>query len=176
MTRVESSVLVPAPVATVFAYASDWQKWPEWFEGVENFHPMTAITRGNGARYAYTARVMAFRARVVTEITDFAENVGWTGVARGGMPHTTHWRFEAAGEQTRFTYGLDYRVPVPLLGKLVDAVLLKPQWRRIISDSLGNLQRRFASAATTAQAVPAHDGAHPAVAADRAPGSPSRDG
>jgi uncharacterized membrane protein len=150
MTRVESSVLVPAPLPDVFAYASDWRKWSEWFEGIAGCQPTTEGTRGNGTRYAYTARVMGFRARVVTEITEFAENVGWTGIARKGMPHRTHWRFEGFGNQTRFTYGLDYHVPVPLLGALIDSLLLKPQWQRIIQASLANLQRHFLTASTSA--------------------------
>jgi Polyketide cyclase / dehydrase and lipid transport len=143
MPAVESSVLVPALLPDVFAYASDWQRWSEWFEGATGFRPITEITRGNGARYEYTATLMGFRATVVTEIADFVENVGWTGIARRGMPHTTHWRFEACGDRARFTYGLDIHVPVPIIGAFIDRVVLEPQWRRIITASLANLQRHF---------------------------------
>ena len=159
MSRVELSVLVPASLPEVFAYASDWQRWSEWFEGVSGFQPTTEVTRGNGARYAYTVRLMGLRADVVTEITDFVENVGWTGIARKGMFHTTHWHFEACGEQTRFTYALEYQVTVPVLGGLIDSIILKPQWHRIIEASLGNLKRRFESSSTTVQPVKSHDGA-----------------
>jgi hypothetical protein len=145
MARIESSVLVRAPLHEVFAYASDWRRWAEWFEGVSDFRPVTEIARGNGARYAYRARVACFRVEVVTEIAEFAENVGWKGVSRRGMPHTTHWRFEAVGDQTRFTYVVEGRVPVPGLSRLIDGLLLEPQWRRIVEGSLANLKRRFES-------------------------------
>jgi len=143
MTRVENSVIVDAPVHTVFAYASDWRRWAEWFEGVSDFRPTTEVTRGAGARYAYRASVMGIPATVETEVREFVEDQGWTGIATRGLPHRTHWRFEAQGERTRFTYGLEYQLPVPLLGAVVDTLIVKGQWRRIIARSLSNLQRHF---------------------------------
>ena len=143
MTRVEDSVIVDAPVHAVFAYASDWRRWPEWFEGVSDFRPTTDATRGTGARYAYRARLMGIAARVETEVRDFVEDQGWTGIAIRGLPHRTHWRFEAQGESTRFTYTLEYQLPVPLLGSVVDTLLVRGQWRRIIGRSMSNLRRHF---------------------------------
>ena len=143
MARVELSVHVPAPLSEVFAYASDWERWAEWFEGVSDFRPIAEIVRGNGARYAYKARFMCFRVGVVTEITEFVENAGWKGVARKGMPHTTYWRLEAAVDRTRFTYAIEGGVPVLALGALLDAMVLNPQWNRIVRASLDNLMRRF---------------------------------
>ena len=145
MTRVEDTVIVEAPVHTVFAYASDWRKWSEWFEGVSDFRPTTEVTRGTGARYAYRASLMGLPATVETEIRDFIEDQGWTGIATRGLPHRTYWHFEAEGESTRFTYALEYELPVPLVGALVDALFLKAQWRRIIERSLCNLRGHFSS-------------------------------
>jgi len=148
MTRLEDSVIVDAPVHAVFAYASDWRKWPEWFEGVSDFRPTSEVARGTGARYAYRARLMGIPASVETEVREFVEDQGWTGVATRGLPHRTMWRFEAQGESTRFTYGLEYQLPLPLLGCLVDGLVLKRQWRRIIGRSLSNLRRHFGRTAS----------------------------
>ena len=144
MSRVEGDVLVPAPLHEVFEFASDWQKWPEWWVGVSAFRPTTEIVRGNGARYAYKARLMGIWANVETEIREFREDAGWTGVATKGMPHHTYWLFESQGEQTRFTYALEYRLPVPVFGPLLDSLVVGPQWRRIIDCALNNLKSHFA--------------------------------
>ncbi len=61
------------------------------------------------------------------------------------MPHATYWHFEAVGDQTRFTYAVEGHVPVSVLGSLIDAVILTPQWSRIVRASLANLKRRFES-------------------------------
>ena len=143
MTRIEGTVEIDAPVEEVFEYAADWRRWTEWFEGVSGFEPTTEITEGNGARYAYRAKMFGIPAKVETEIHDYEENVGWRGVGTRGIPHTTHWIFKGGGEASSFTYAMDYEVPVPLIGGLLDALFLKREWRRIIDSSLENLKTHF---------------------------------
>jgi len=155
MTRIEDSVIIHAPVRAVFAYASDWRTWSDWFEGVSDFRPTTVVTRGNGARYAYRARLMGLPANVETEIQEFAEDQGWTGVATRGLPHRTHWRFESHGQSTKFTYALEYQLPVPLLGAVLDVALMRRAWRRTIGKSLANLQCRFSHTESPEATMPA---------------------
>ena len=143
MSRVEASVEINAPIREVFAYASDWKRWEEWWHGVSHFRPTTETTRGTGTRYAYKAWVAGISMNVETEIHDFVEHVGWKGVATKGPPHRTQWAFEDEGATTRLTYVLEYGLPVPLLGPLLDAVLVRPGWRRLLDRSLQNLKVRF---------------------------------
>jgi hypothetical protein len=144
MTRISRSVLIDTPLKEVFEYASDWRVWADWFEGVSSFRPTTEVVRGNGARYEYKAQLMGIPARVETEIHDFVENSGWTGVATKGMPHRTQWIFESEDDGTRFTYLLEYEFPVPFLGPLIDRYFLKREWCRILEKSLQNLRQHFA--------------------------------
>ena len=143
MTRIEHSVVIQAPVEQVFSYAADYRRWSDWYQGVADVRATAAVTRGNGARHAYRVRVLAISASVETEIRDFAENRGWTGVATRGVPHRTTWVFEAIGQATRFTHTVEGHLPFPLLGPLLDSVLLAPQWDRIVTQSLDNLRQRF---------------------------------
>lgn len=148
MTRIEDSVVIDAPVEAVFGYASDWRRWPEWFEGVSDVRSTSETIRGTGARYSYRVRVLGLPASVETELQDFVEGQGWTGVGTRGLPHRTQWRFEAQGQSTRFTYGLEYRLPPPLLGAMLDALFAKREWRGIIRRSLSSLQEHFSQAAS----------------------------
>lgn len=146
MTHIEHTVTIEAPVEQVFSYAADYQKWSQWFEGVSDFTPTTDITQGNKSRYSYKARLLGVSAKVETEIHDFVPNRGWTGIATRGMPHKTFWKFEPDGANTKFTYALEYKLPVPLLGALLDFIFMKPQWNRIILNSLNNLKQHFSTA------------------------------
>ena len=139
MSKIEGSVIVDTPIEKVFELASDWRRWPEWFEGVSDVIAIGDVDRGNGARYAYRVRVMGIPAKVETEIHNFVENEGWTGIGTKGLPHKTRWIFEAQGQTTKFTYILEYTVPLPLLGALLDRFLIRREWRRIIDKSLKNL-------------------------------------
>ena len=143
MTRIEKSIIINKPVDEVFDYASDWAKWADWFEGVSDFKPTTEIRKGNGARYAYKAKMMGLNVKVETEIQNFVINQGWTGKGTKGVPTQTQWIFEKSEQGTRFTYVLEYKLPFPLLSSLFDNYIMKPQWNRIIEKSLRNLNQKF---------------------------------
>jgi coenzyme Q-binding protein COQ10 len=143
MTHIEDSIIINKPIDEVFKYASDYQHWHEWFEGVSEFTPTTGLSRGNGTRYAYKAKIMGMWAKVETEIQDFVPNQGWNGKSTRGLPHKTHWIFTSADGKTKFTYGLEYKLPIPLLGPILDSLMIKPQWIKIINHSLNNLRQRI---------------------------------
>jgi uncharacterized membrane protein len=148
MTKIEESIVVDAPVAAVFDYASDWRCWPDWFEGLSDIRSTSGVGRGTGARYAYRVRVLGVSMSVETELQDFVEGQGWTGVGTRGLPHRTRWRFEAQGQSTRFTYGLEYRLPPLLLGPMLDSLFVRREWRGIVLRSLSNVQRYFSQDAS----------------------------
>ncbi len=127
----------------VFNYASDWEKWSDWFEGVYDFKPTTETKKGNGARYAYKAKMMGLYVQVETEIHDFVINKGWVGKVTKGMPNQTQWIFEINDEGTKFTYMLEYKLPIPIIGPLLDKFILKPHWIKIIEKSLQNLNQKL---------------------------------
>jgi uncharacterized membrane protein len=77
------------------------------------------------------------------EIHDFVEKVGWRAVGTRGVPHRTQWVFERTDGRTRLTYILQYRLPIPVLGALLDRMLMRPGWQRRLETSLGNLKRHF---------------------------------
>ena len=143
MKKVLASIDIDVPVADVFAYASDWRRWEEWWEGVAEFRPTTEVTRGNGTRYAYKAWIAGMTRNLETEIHEFEENVGWKGVAINGPPHRTQWVFEDKGGTTRLTYILEYDLPWPVVGTILDALLMRPGWQRKLEHSLRNLKDHF---------------------------------
>ena len=143
MMRIEASVDIRAPLTEVFAYASDWRKWEDWWEGVSDFKPTTELMRGNGTRYAYKAWIAGFTLNLETEIHEFEDNVGWTGMVIKGPPHKTQWIFEKQGNYTRLTYILEYTLPVPVLGPLLDSLFMRPGWQRRLERSLQNLKIIF---------------------------------
>lgn len=146
MTRIERSVLINANIQDLFAYVSDYRYWSDWFEGTSGFRVTSEIERGSGAWYRYRAWLFGIPAIVETEIHDFVENGGWKGVSTRGMPHRTEWIFEPAGDQTRVTYALEYSIPVPLLGPVLDSMFMKRKWTTIIEKSLENLKIKFSGA------------------------------
>ena len=143
MTRLSASVEVNAHLDDVWTFASDWRHWDDWWDSASGFRPTTELTRGNGTRYAYRAWVAGLTLNLEAEIHDFIEKVGWRAVGTKGLPHRTQWVFEKLNGRTRLTYILEYSLPIPVLGALLDRMLMRPGWQRRLEASLGNLKRRF---------------------------------
>ena len=141
MTEISRTIKIEASVEEVFKYASDYKKWEEFYEGVSNFKPITETSRGNGTKYIYKAKIFGMNATVGTEVTQFKENEGWVGKSFKGFGHKTKWIFKKSNGGTEFTHGLSYMVPWYMGGKFSDKKLLKPEWEKIIENSLQNLKR-----------------------------------
>jgi len=102
--------------------------------------PTTEITRGTGARYAYKAKMLGMKTPVESEIQDFLENEGWTGVSVKGVEAETRWLVEQVNGKTKFTYGLPYKMPIPIRGSIRDKLFMIPAWEKIVENSLQNLK------------------------------------
>lgn len=143
MQRVEHTTIVDAPIDEVFAYASNWRLWSDWFHGFSDCRPLTEVERGDGAVYEYTMRALGFPFRLQTEIQNFTENTGWSGIGKKGVPHRTTWVFEASGDRTEFTYVAEYALPIPILGSVFCFLFFNPEWRRILKKSLDQFSAHF---------------------------------
>jgi len=137
MTEIKRSINIEAPVNKVFEYTSDYLRWPEFFEGVSNFEPISEIIYGKGTKFIYKAKMLGIKVTVGTEILQFKENEGWIGKSFKGTEHKTQWIFEKLNGNTEFTYILSYKFP---LGRCIDKKFMQPAWIKIIEKSLQNLK------------------------------------
>ncbi|MFH1771918.1 MAG: SRPBCC family protein [Candidatus Omnitrophota bacterium] len=143
MANITKKIVIDAPLEGVFSYASQWQNWVDFFEGAGSFEPTTKVTRGNGARYAYKAKMIGLKVAAELEIKDFIENKGWCALGTKGVSNRINWEFAKDNNTTEITYTLEYKVPIPILGALLDRLFIKKQWEGIIERSLSNLKARF---------------------------------
>jgi hypothetical protein len=143
MQRIAHSVVVEASIDEVFAYASDWRFWADWFDGFADCSAVAGTERGNGAIYDYKMRVLGFTFKLKTEIHNFVENKGWNGIGIEGVPHKTTWIFEELDSHTKLTYIAEYSLPVPILGPVTCFLFTDPAWRRILRRSLNNFAAHF---------------------------------
>ena len=143
MTKIAHSILLNTPLEEVFEYASDWKKWEEWFEGVSNFTSTTETQKGIGARYKYKAKMGLFNYAIEAEVYEYTENVGFKVVGIKGPPYKSFWSFELIEGKTKLTYGLEYSISIPIIGNYIDSWWIKPQWNKIIKNSLLNLSKKL---------------------------------
>jgi uncharacterized membrane protein len=140
MSRVEKSIRINAPAEKVFRFAADYQNWDTFFVGVSDVRPTTEKTWGDGSRFVYKATIMGIPMPVGTEIHSFVENEGWRGKSFKGVEHRTQWIFEPTDAGTEFTFAVDYKMPLPVLGDILDKLIVKREWEGIVVGSLQNLK------------------------------------
>ncbi len=95
---------------------------------------------GYSARWVYKMAGMRFQGE--GEYTAVVPNSWLVIKTKGGISSTITWTFRSIRNRTRVTLTIEYKVPIPLLGKLAEAIVVKmnDQEADLI---MHNLQVRF---------------------------------
>ncbi len=124
MARVEKSILINAPLEKIFAFVSDPANLPSVWPALEQVTNVTpAANGGSSSDYVYNMGGMRFSGH--SEAIDFVPNTRLATRSKAGIENTVTWSFAPEGGGTRVTFMADYSVPVPLLGKLAEALLVR---------------------------------------------------
>lgn len=141
MVSVTKSIHIDAPVGKVFAFMQEPKNLPEiWpsMQEVRNIEPAKA-TGGNNYDWTYKMAGMKFDGRTETE--EVVNNQRVVVTSKGGIESRWVWNYTADGNATLVTVKIDYTVPVPVLGKLAESIIVK-QNDREIDVMLDNLKLR----------------------------------
>jgi len=116
-----------------------------WQGGVHKWTPLSEGPLGDGFRVSYIARMLGVGFHIEMEVQNFVRHEGWVAVSRKGPSAEGRWRSVSDDGTTSFTYGLSYDLPPPVLGPLMDKLLMRRLWSRVIERSLANLKRAIES-------------------------------
>jgi len=124
MAKIEKTITINAPVEKVFGYSSEPTNLPEfWPSLVEVSDVQQFPNGGNSFRWVYKMAGMRFEG--TSEDTEYVANQRTVTKSKGGIESTHTWTFQPEDGGTRMTVQVEYTVPIPLLGKLVEAVIVK---------------------------------------------------
>jgi uncharacterized membrane protein len=145
MGKVGGSVEIHVPVEKVSAFLGDWHNTERWYEGIYGWKPTTEKTTGDGARFSYKVKDLGWQIQYEAEVFDFVKDQGVRARSVKGPKVDEQYWLEPIKGGTRVTYAMDYDVPLPILGGLLDAVVFKPLWAKRVQASLQNLKRLLES-------------------------------
>lgn len=144
MARVDKEVWIEAPLDKIFDYVSYPNNMPEFWPSLVEITDMQTLPNGGySARWVY--KMLGLRFEGKAEYTRVATNEFFVIETKGGIKSTIVWTFRSREDKTRVTFTVDYKVPIPLLGKLAEVIITK------MNDHEGdlimaNLQTRFMTA------------------------------
>ena len=144
MAKVHKEVWIEAPLEKIFDYVSYPSNLPEIWPSLMEIKDVHSLPNGGyGARWVY--KMLGLRFEGKAEYTRITQNEFFVIETKGGIKSTIVWTFRSWEGKTRLTFTVDYKVPIPLLGKLAEAIIVK------MNDHEGdlimaNLQTRFITA------------------------------
>jgi uncharacterized membrane protein len=143
MARIERSIEIEASVDKVFNFAADWQnKFKlKWWPGIIDWKPTTEQTRGDGARFVFKTKALGLEYETEMETSNFLENEEFTYTSIRGMESKHQMIFTPVGSGTKVTDITEYKVPIPVIGGVLDALFFKRQWEANSKKAMQNLKR-----------------------------------
>ncbi len=141
MAKTTRDILINAPVEKVFEYASNPMNQPEYWPSMMEVKDVEEQP-GGGQNYNWVYKMAGIRLEGSSETTEFVENERIVEKSSGGIESTFVYAYKPEGEGTRLTIEAEYVVPVPVLGKLAEAFILKVNEREA-DTVMGNLKDRL---------------------------------
>lgn len=124
MATVKKSITINAPAEKVFEYIIEptnlLEIWPSMIEA-KDIQPLP--NGGNKFRWVYKMAGIRFEGN--SEITEFVLNQRTVSVTKGGIESEIIWEFQPEVGSTDVTFKGEYTVPIPLIGKLAEAFIVK---------------------------------------------------
>jgi uncharacterized membrane protein len=141
MAKLQKSIFINALVEKVFAFLDEPANLPSIWPALEAISDVERLQNGGtSSRFIY--RMGGLRVEGHSETIEYVPNQRAVTRSKGGIESTLRWLFQAEGAGTRLTFEAEYTVPIPLLGKIAEAILVR-QNEQEAETILANLKARM---------------------------------
>jgi len=124
MAKLQKSIMINAPVEKVFAYLSDPNNLPEIWPSMVEIKDVQPAP-GGGYNFGWVYKMAGMRFEGASETTEEIPNQRTVTKSTKGIESHFVWTYEPENGSTKLTVEIEYKVPVPLLGKLAESFILK---------------------------------------------------
>ena len=140
MAKVEKSITVNAPVEKVFAYVENPMNQLEYLPSIVEVKDVTG--QGVGAHYRWAYKMTGLRFEGESTLNEYIPNERMVVETKGGIVSTWSWTFTPEDGGTKVNLTVEYTIPVPVLGKLGEALVLK-QNEREAAQAMANIKAKL---------------------------------
>lgn len=142
MPRIHKSIDIKAPVKKVFSYVEDPKNEPEWMTSLVDVKDVKGS--GAGTHYNWTYKMAGLHFHGEAERVEDIQAKKIVDRTKGGIESTWTYSFDPHGDATTMNLDIDYSIPVPVLGKLAEKVLLRHNEREAEQDLI-NIKEKLES-------------------------------
>jgi len=137
MAKIIRTITINAPVEKVFDYTADSTNLPEFWPSMVE---VKDVIKDKSFSWVYKMAGMRFKGS--SEVTESIANERRVTKSSSGIPNIFVWTYQPEQAGTKLTLECEYTVPVPLLGKLAEAFIVKMNEREA-DTMLANLKARM---------------------------------
>ena len=124
MAKLIKSISIQAPVDKVFAYLSDPNNQVEIWPSIVEVTDVVRLPDG-GYTHGWVYKMAGVRLTGSTRTLEFVPNQRFIEETKGGLESVLTWTFEPENGGTRLTVVTEYKVPIPVLGRMAEAIIVK---------------------------------------------------
>lgn len=124
MATAKSSISINAPVEKVFEYINVPTNLPEIWPSMIEVKDVQRLPNG-GNSFGWVYKMAGMRFEGISEDTEVVPNQRVVSKTEGGIESKVTWITQQEDGGTNVTIEAEYTVPVPLLGKLAEAIIVK---------------------------------------------------
>jgi uncharacterized protein YndB with AHSA1/START domain len=124
MAKLSRRTTIHAPAEKVFHFLEDKTHFPEFWPSMMEVSDIRDLPNG-GKHFHWTYKMAGVRFEGDTDEVEVVPNKKLVGRNEKGIESTITWLLDAHGEDTDLTFEADYKVPVPVLGRFAEKVIVK---------------------------------------------------
>ena len=142
MITITEAVTINAPVEKIFNYVSIPNNLPEFWPSLVEITDVQSLPKG-GYKAQYVYKMVGISFKGTGEYTEIVPNKSLVIVTKGGISSVLTWTFRSQANRTRMVLTVNYEVPIPLLGKVAEAIVKEINGNEL-TVILANLRAMFA--------------------------------
>ena len=123
MATVTKSITINAPVENIFAFLDDPLNLKDWVPSIMDVKDVTGA--GVGQHYRWHYKMAGVRLEGESTVSEHIPNERRVTQSKGGVVSTWTYTLDAQDSGIRFTLSVEYTIPVPVLGKLAEKLVLR---------------------------------------------------
>ena len=141
MAKLDRSVTIDAPIEKVFQFVEDPSNFPEVWPSMMEVKDVERLPSG-GRKFSWVYKMAGVKLEGTSETIEYEENRRIVSETKGGIQSKFVWSFAPEGDGTTLHVDMEYTVPVPVVGKLAESVIVKMNEREA-SALVSNIKDRM---------------------------------
>lgn len=124
MAKLDQTIIIHTPLEKVFKFMADPYNLPVIWPAMDEIRNVVPNPNG-GWNFEWTYKMAGMKFEGAAETIEFVPNKHYITHSTKGIESKFCWEYENVPEGTRLHIQVEYKVPIPLIGKFAEVIIVK---------------------------------------------------